>query len=74
MHSCPLSQIDDGVNDVTIHMGDKSRKQLTQFVLNNDKGEFFEPNGDFKNNGMEYYKCIDWELKSQITSEEREVK
>lgn len=66
MHSCPLSIINDGFNDVTIHMGDKSRSQLTKFVLDNDKGDFFEESGKFKQNGMEYYKCHNWELKPEI--------
>lgn len=66
MHSCPLSRIDDGVNDITIHMGDKSRAQLTQFVLDNDKGTFFDKYDKFKPNGMDYYKCLDWELKPEI--------
>jgi len=39
---------------------------MTKFVLDNDKGDFFDKNGKFKDNGMEYYKCVDWQLKPKI--------
>jgi hypothetical protein len=66
MHSCPLSRISDGQNDVTIVRSNQSTSKMTSFVLNNDKGDFFDKNGKFKDNGMEYYKCLEWELKPRM--------
>ena len=66
MHTAPMSALDDGRNDFTVHMGDKSRSELFNYVLQMDKGDFFDKNDRLKENGMEYYKCDEWELKPEI--------
>lgn len=64
MHLMPLSKIDDGMNDIMVQTMDKSRWQLTQVLLENDKGNYFNKDGSVKDGmGVDYLKCTEWELK-----------
>ena len=70
MHCAPLSDLNDGHNDIILQSEDKSRSQLYKLMNGLNDGEIF--NKDFGNGkinpeyGAEYIKCKEWYLKPNL--------
>ena len=42
MNMAPMSKINDGTNDITAVMGNKSRFQLAKMLIQQDNGDYFD--------------------------------
>ena len=70
MHLTPLSQIDDGMNDITMVRSSQSRAKLLKLMLTMENGDFWIKSSDKSLNGhidpslgLEYSKANEWELR-----------
>ena len=65
MHAAPLSEIDDGYNDIIILRAQNSgRCQLARMLLSVMPGDYFTPNGEVRPEvPLDYLKVKKWELR-----------
>ena len=72
MNSCPLAEIDDGKNDITIISQETNggRVALARYLLNSETGDFFNNDGQIAANlAMHYLKAKEWTLDPHVKSE-----
>ena len=68
MHCAPLSDYNDGQNDIIIQSSKQSRGQLYKLLNRLEDGQLFRGNEQKLNPeyGAEYIKCDSWELKPLV--------
>ena len=68
VHMAPLSEVDDGFNDIVILRGQNGGKiRMARLLLALDNGEFFTEAGSVHRNlPIDYLKAKTWELRPRV--------
>jgi len=68
VHLAPLSDVDDGYNDIISLRGQHGGKiRMARLLLNLDDGTFFQENGEVRQNlPIDYIKVSEWELRPRV--------
>jgi len=68
VHLAPLSDLDDGYNDIISLRGQHGGKiRMARLLLNLDDGTFFQENGEVRQNlPIDYIKVSEWELRPRV--------
>ena len=68
VHLAPLSDVDDGFNDLIILRGAVGGKiRMARLLLSMDNGDYFTETGEIRPNlPIEYIKAKTWELRPRV--------
>ena len=68
VHLAPLSDVDDGFNDLVMLRGANGGKiRMARLLLAIETGEYFTENGDIRRNlPVDYVKAKTWELRPRV--------